>query len=133
VAPRQEVRHQLRRCWRWYDSGHQQRDLGEPALLAGIVTEMLGPERGFVIDRRRVYAAGLSAGGATALILATTYPDVFAAAGVHSATAYRLSPAPQRTVQSRWTGSRFSTLGHPTVPSTGRDGRPRQGGRASGS
>ena len=39
AAPRQEVRHQFGRCWRWYDSGHQQRDLGEPALLAGIVTE----------------------------------------------------------------------------------------------
>ena len=89
VAPRQELRHQLGRCWRWYDSGHQQRDLGEPALLAGIVAEVLGRDTEFRIDRRRVYAAGLSAGGAMALILATTYPDVIAAAGVHSATAYR--------------------------------------------
>ena len=89
AAPRQETRHQFGRFWRWYDSGHQQRDLGEPALLVGIVTEVLGPDTDFRIDRRRVYAAGLSAGGAMALILAANYPDMFAAAGVHSATAYR--------------------------------------------
>ena len=89
VAPRQELQHQLQRCWRWYDSTHQRRDGGEPAILKDIVDEVLAEDVEFRIDRRRVYTAGLSAGGAMALILATTYPDVFAAAGVHSATAYR--------------------------------------------
>src|SRR6476661_1198746 len=89
VAPRQEIRHQLQRCWRWYESAHQRRDAGEPAVLKGIVDEVLAEDAGWRIDRRRVYVAGLSAGGAMALILAATYPDVFAAAGVHSATAYR--------------------------------------------
>ena len=89
VAPRQEVQHQFQRCWRWYDSGHQRRDAGEPAILKGIVDETLTDNSDWRIDRRRVYVAGLSAGGAMALILATTYPDVFSAAGVHSATAYR--------------------------------------------
>jgi poly(hydroxyalkanoate) depolymerase family esterase len=89
VAPRQEIRHQIQRCWRWYESAHQRRDAGEPAILKGIVDDVLAEEAGWRIDRRRVYVAGLSAGGAMALILATTYPDVFAASGVHSATAYR--------------------------------------------
>jgi poly(hydroxyalkanoate) depolymerase family esterase len=89
VAPRQEMQHQFQRCWRWYDASHQRRDSGEPAILKGIVDEVLDSGSGRRIDRRRVYVAGLSAGGAMALILATTYPDVFAAAGVHSATAYR--------------------------------------------
>ncbi len=74
---------------RWYDGGHQRRGVGEPALLVEIVTAVLAEQVLWRADHRRVYVAGLSAGGAMALILATTYPDVFAAAGVHSATAYR--------------------------------------------
>jgi poly(hydroxyalkanoate) depolymerase family esterase len=89
VAPRQHRHHQLQRCWRWYESEHQARGSGEPAILAGLVEQVCGENVRWRVDRRRVYAAGLSAGGAMSLILATTYPDVFAAAGVHSATAYR--------------------------------------------
>lgn len=68
-------------CWNWFKHNHQRRGKGEPALLAGMT-------RGIVerhgIDARRVYVAGLSAGGAMAAILGDAYPDVFAAVGVHS-------------------------------------------------
>ena len=87
LSPRQEARHQLNRCWRWYETEHQIRGSGEPALLADLARDAAATFPG--IDDRRIYVAGLSAGGAMALILAATYPDVFAAAGVHSATAYR--------------------------------------------
>ncbi len=69
------------RCWNWYKRGDQGRDQGEPALIAGIVTEILRLHR---VDQARVYVAGLSAGGSAAAILATTYPDLFAAIGIHS-------------------------------------------------
>jgi poly(hydroxyalkanoate) depolymerase family esterase len=89
VAPSQTRAHQPGGCWRWYESGHQVRDRGEPAILAGIVGDLLAETTRWRIDPARVYAAGISAGGAMALILAATYPDLFAAAGVHSAPAYR--------------------------------------------
>jgi poly(hydroxyalkanoate) depolymerase family esterase len=89
VAPRQTRGHQPGACWRWYESGHQARGAGEPAILAGITAEVLAEPSRWRIDRSRVYAAGISAGGAMALILAVTYPEVFAAVGVHSAPAYR--------------------------------------------
>ena len=69
------------RCWNWFKHNHQRRGSGEPALIASL-TQQLVQQHG--INPRRVYIAGLSAGGAMAAIVAAEYPDVFAAAGVHS-------------------------------------------------
>ncbi len=69
------------RCWNWFKPNHQRRGSGEPALLASL-TQAVIAQHG--IDSRRVYVAGLSAGGAMAAIVAAAYPEVFAAAGVHS-------------------------------------------------
>ena len=88
-CPTSSRRHHPQRCWRWYEAAHQHRDAGEPAVLAGIVAQVGAEQDRWRVDPRRVYVAGLSAGGAMALTLAATYPDVFAAAGVASAPAYR--------------------------------------------
>ena len=69
------------RCWNWFKHNHQQRGSGEPALIASMTSAVM-KEQG--IDPRRVYIAGLSAGGAMATIVAEAYPDIFAAVGVHS-------------------------------------------------
>ena len=69
------------RCWNWFKHNHQQRGRGEPALLASM-TQAVMKQHG--IDPRRVFIAGLSAGGAMAAIVAAAYPEIFAAVGVHS-------------------------------------------------
>jgi poly(hydroxyalkanoate) depolymerase family esterase len=79
--PAQSPRNNATRCWNWFRSGDQQRGRGEPALLAALATHIADAHQ---LDKRSVFVAGLSAGGAMAAVLASTYPDVFAAAGVHS-------------------------------------------------
>lgn len=81
VYPAQTQGANSSRCWNWFNAIDQQRDQGEPSLIAGIAQQVIDE---YPVNEREVFVAGLSAGGAMAVIVGTLYPDLFAAVGVHS-------------------------------------------------
>lgn len=86
LYPAQKIAANPVRCWNWFLPANQARGSGEPALIVAMVGEVAGQ---YAVDRKRVYVAGLSAGASMSAILAACYPDVFAAAAIHSGTMYR--------------------------------------------
>jgi len=90
VYPTQNLFADKLNCWRSADPRHQHRGTGEPALVAGVTREVLATH---AADASRVHVTGASSGAGTAVIMAATYPDLFAGASSIAGGEYALNLA----------------------------------------
>ncbi|HWE10686.1 MAG TPA: PHB depolymerase family esterase [Solirubrobacteraceae bacterium] len=88
LFPQQSSGNNQFECWNFFQSADMSRGSGEPAIISGM-TQMV--QQKYTVDTKRTYVAGLSAGGAMSSVMAATYPDIYAAAGIGSGCEYAAS------------------------------------------
>jgi poly(hydroxyalkanoate) depolymerase family esterase len=86
IYPNQSPQSNISKCWNWFKQTDQSHGKGEPAIIAGITSQNIAQ---YDVDPDKVYIAGLSAGGAMAVIMGQTYPNLFKGVGVHSGLPYK--------------------------------------------
>ncbi len=93
----------MQSCWNWFAPADQGAGQGEPAILAGMTRQIAADHN---IAETAIFAAGLSAGAAMAVILGEAYPTLFSAIGVHSGLPYRsASDVPSAFAAMQGTGA----------------------------
>jgi poly(hydroxyalkanoate) depolymerase family esterase len=79
VLPEQQELNNQARCFHWFLSSDTGRGRGEAGSIAAMISAAAVR---FNSDPRRIFVAGLSAGGAMAAAMLAAYPDLFAAGAV---------------------------------------------------
>jgi poly(hydroxyalkanoate) depolymerase family esterase len=95
LLPRQNPRANVWGCWNWFDAATT-RGWGETAIVAAQVRAL---RRNYRIDRKRVFVAGLSSGGALAAAVGLRRPDLIAGVFVHSGVACGAASSPMAALR----------------------------------
>ncbi len=110
VYPQQTTAYNASACWNWFLTSNQSRGHGEPAIIAGIVQTVEQTTSRWTVNLNRVYVTGISAGAAMSVILGATYPDIFAAIGVHSGLEYKAATTAGGAIVAQTSGGPSPTV-----------------------
>ncbi len=86
VVPEQKSGNNFNKCFNWFEVGDTNRGQGEARSIISMVDHMIA---NFDLDTNRIFATGLSAGGAMTTVMLAAYPDVFAGGAVMAGLPYR--------------------------------------------
>ena len=86
LLPEQQRVNNPNSCFTWFALEDSARDHGEPLSIRHMIERMVVDH---VIDRRRIYVTGLSAGGAMTSVMLATYPELFAGGAILAGLPYR--------------------------------------------
>lgn len=79
LYPQQNRSNNANLCFNWFRPSAIARDRGELMSIRQMIAAAISDHR---LDSSRIYIAGLSAGGAMALALGATYPEIFAGVAI---------------------------------------------------
>lgn len=89
LIPQQENFYNTDRCWNWFFPLNQSRHPG--GELGQIITAAEVIKNNHAIDIEKIFAVGMSSGGAMAHNLLACYPDYFKGIAVHSGLAFKIA------------------------------------------
>jgi len=101
LYPEQAINANLLRCWNWFEPDALAGG-GEATLIVRTLEHVITHNP---IDRKRVYVAGFSAGGAMTAVLCATHGHLFAACAIHSGVMFHAAADPLQAVRVLRSGS----------------------------
>ncbi len=85
LFPEQSRANNANVCFNWFEPGDIRRDAGEAQSIRQMIAAMVARHG---LDPARVFITGLSAGGAMAMAMLATYPEVFAGGAIIAGVAF---------------------------------------------
>jgi poly(hydroxyalkanoate) depolymerase family esterase len=95
LLPRQSSKANAWTCWNWFDKTTSA-GRGEAAI---VVAQLRAVRRAYRVHPRRIFVAGMSAGGCLAAVLGLRHPKLFAGVAVHSAVACGAASGPMTAMK----------------------------------
>jgi poly(hydroxyalkanoate) depolymerase family esterase len=101
IVPQTSSANQPLSCFNWFELGDISRGQGEAASIRNMVTHSVNS---LGTDASRVFVNGLSAGGAMAAVMLSTYPDVFKAGSIAAGIPYKCATSSAGTSSCQYSG-----------------------------